>query len=77
VVGPSGCGKSTLAALLLRFYDPRSGTVAIGGTDIKTLDPDWLRNNIGVVSQVSAWCVYRQALDCAFVSCSWGSSLLK
>ncbi|KAJ8308440.1 hypothetical protein KUTeg_013314 [Tegillarca granosa] len=51
VVGPSGSGKSTLAALLLRFYDPDNGEVILDGQNIKDLDPVWLRNQIGTVSQ--------------------------
>jgi len=39
VVGPSGSGKSTIVRLLLRLHDPQSGTVRIGGTDLRTLDP--------------------------------------
>ena len=51
VVGPSGSGKSTLAALILRFYDPISGSVKIGTKDVKELPQTWLRNNIGTVPQ--------------------------
>lgn len=51
VVGPSGAGKSTLFALLLRFYDPTSGTISIDGTDIKTLVPDELRDTMALVPQ--------------------------
>ncbi|XP_061172212.1 ATP-binding cassette sub-family B member 10, mitochondrial-like [Saccostrea echinata] len=51
VVGSSGSGKSTLGSLLLRFYDPQEGSVFLDGHDIKTLDPHWLRNQIGTVSQ--------------------------
>ncbi len=51
VVGPSGAGKSTLAALLSRFYDPQSGHVTLDGQDLRTLDADWLRQQVGVVSQ--------------------------
>ncbi|KAL1437256.1 hypothetical protein MTO96_001329 [Rhipicephalus appendiculatus] len=39
IVGPSGQGKSTLASLLLRLYDPTSGTVTLDGIDIRELDP--------------------------------------
>ncbi|XP_048736201.2 ATP-binding cassette sub-family B member 10, mitochondrial-like [Ostrea edulis] len=51
VVGSSGSGKSTLGSLLLRFYDPQKGSVCLDGHDIKTLDPHWLRNQVGTVSQ--------------------------
>ncbi len=51
LVGPSGSGKSTIASLISRFYDPDSGRVSIDGQDIRTLDGDWLRRQVGVVSQ--------------------------
>ena len=51
VVGPSGAGKSTIAALLSRLYDPSSGVVRLDGTDLRELDPEWLRRQIGIVSQ--------------------------
>lgn len=54
VVGSSGSGKSTLGSLLLRFYDPQNGGVFLDGHNIKTLDPHWLRNQIGTVSQEPA-----------------------
>jgi ATP-binding cassette, subfamily B, bacterial len=51
VVGPSGAGKSTLFALIQRFYDPTSGTITIDGLDIKSVDPQDLRQHIAVVPQ--------------------------
>jgi ATP-binding cassette subfamily B protein len=51
VVGPSGAGKSTLSRLLLRFYDPDSGSICIDGQDIKTLTLESLREVMGVVPQ--------------------------
>lgn len=52
IVGSSGSGKSTLAWLLERFYDVEEGVILIGGEDIKTLDPTWLRKNVvGFISQ--------------------------
>ncbi len=51
LVGPSGAGKSTIIQLLLRFYDPTSGTISIDGTDIRQLDPEELRRHIGLVPQ--------------------------
>ncbi|MGD8369677.1 MAG: ATP-binding cassette domain-containing protein, partial [Desulfobacterales bacterium] len=51
IVGRSGSGKSTLAKLLLRFYRPKEGNIFIDGSDLRHLDPYWLRQNIGVVLQ--------------------------
>jgi ABC transporter fused permease/ATP-binding protein len=51
LVGPSGAGKSTVASLLLRLYDPLAGDVLLDGTDVRALDPRWLRGQIGTVAQ--------------------------
>jgi ATP-binding cassette subfamily B protein len=51
IVGPSGAGKTTLFQLLLRFYDPQQGYIALDGIDIRQLDLHALRNAIGVVPQ--------------------------
>ncbi|KAJ1066572.1 hypothetical protein K5549_019705, partial [Capra hircus] len=51
LVGPSGAGKSTVISLLLRLYDPASGTISLDGHDIRELNPVWLRSKIGTVSQ--------------------------
>jgi ATP-binding cassette, subfamily B, bacterial len=51
LVGPSGAGKSTLFDLVLRFYDPQSGSIALDGVDIRELDPQELRSHIAIVSQ--------------------------
>jgi ABC transporter fused permease/ATP-binding protein len=51
VVGPSGAGKSTVAALLSRFYDPDGGRILLDGQPLTELSPDWLREQVGVVSQ--------------------------
>lgn len=51
LVGPSGGGKTTIANLILRFYDPDSGTVSIDGVDLRHIDPAWLRDHVSVVSQ--------------------------
>ena len=51
VVGPSGSGKSTLARLLLRFYDPDSGSISLDGQNLKNLTLDSLRGVMGVVPQ--------------------------
>ncbi|MEH6824873.1 MAG: ABC transporter transmembrane domain-containing protein [Motiliproteus sp.] len=54
LVGPSGAGKSTLFELLLRFHDPQTGTIRLGGTDLRELDPKALRRQIALVSQQPA-----------------------
>jgi len=54
VVGSSGSGKSTLTALLMRFYDPTSGTVKVGGTNVCEFSPYWLRTHMSIVHQVQA-----------------------
>ncbi|MBE2252620.1 MAG: ATP-binding cassette domain-containing protein [Myxococcus sp.] len=51
LVGPSGAGKSTIASLLYRLYDPKAGRVLLDGVAYDTLDPLWLRRQIGVVAQ--------------------------
>lgn len=51
LVGPSGSGKSTLFSLLLRFYDPNSGTISIDHKDIKSIRLHELRQAIGFVPQ--------------------------
>jgi ATP-binding cassette subfamily B multidrug efflux pump len=53
VIGPTGSGKSTLAWLLIRLYDPDSGTITINGQDIKNLDVHMLRRSIALVPQES------------------------
>ena len=51
LVGPSGSGKSTILSLIERFYDPQSGSIRIGGHDIRALDRTELRGAIGYVEQ--------------------------
>ncbi|TAG84701.1 MAG: ATP-binding cassette domain-containing protein [Burkholderiales bacterium] len=51
LVGPSGAGKSTVFQLLLRFYDPQQGSVAVQGRDVRTLDLATLRARMALVSQ--------------------------
>jgi ATP-binding cassette, subfamily B, bacterial len=53
IVGPSGAGKSTLFHLLLRFYDPASGTLSLDGVPIKAADPREVRARIALVPQDS------------------------
>jgi ATP-binding cassette subfamily C protein len=52
-VGASGCGKSTLMRLMLGFEQPSSGSVSFDGQDISTIDVRLLRQQMGVVLQVS------------------------
>jgi ATP-binding cassette, subfamily B, bacterial len=54
LVGPSGAGKSTLFELLQRFYDPEQGTIELGGTDIRELSTESLRQQLAVVPQQPA-----------------------
>jgi ATP-binding cassette subfamily C protein CydCD len=51
IVGPSGSGKSSIVRLLLRLHDPQTGSVSIGGHDLRHLDPHALRGLIAVVAQ--------------------------
>ncbi len=51
LVGPSGCGKSTVVSLVERFYDPVLGCLTLEGTDLRDLNLQWLRTQIGIVSQ--------------------------
>ena len=51
ILGPTGSGKSTILNLLLRLYDPDSGTVLIDGQDIRSIPPEALKTKFGVVFQ--------------------------
>jgi len=51
IVGPSGAGKSTIFHLILRFYDPLSGTVRVDGVPLPDADPLALRRRIALVPQ--------------------------
>lgn len=53
IVGPSGSGKTTLINLLLRFYDPTQGSIAIDGVDLTRIKIDDFRRQVGVVLQES------------------------
>jgi thiol reductant ABC exporter CydC subunit len=53
VTGASGAGKSTLAAVLLRFLEPRSGAVKLGGVDLTELTGDDVRAAVGLLTQES------------------------
>ena len=51
IVGPSGSGKSTIINLIPRLYDVNAGTVKFDGVDVRELDLNFLRSNVGIVSQ--------------------------
>jgi ATP-binding cassette subfamily B protein len=53
ILGATGAGKTTLLALLCRFYDPTHGRILLDGHDLRELDLDDLRRNIGLVFQES------------------------
>lgn len=53
VVGPTGSGKTTIMNLLNRFYDVSSGAILFDGVDIRDMDLDSLRQNVGIVLQES------------------------
>lgn len=54
LVGPSGCGKSTCIQLILRYYDPLSGTVKFDEQDVASLNVDALRSQMAIVAQEPA-----------------------
>ncbi|KAK2834899.1 hypothetical protein FQN49_006805 [Arthroderma sp. PD_2] len=51
IVGASGCGKSTIAGLIERFYEPISGEILLDGHDITSLNLQWLRQQVAIVTQ--------------------------
>ena len=51
LVGPSGAGKSTVFQLLLRFYDPKTGSIKLDGVETNSLNLQDLRSRIGIVPQ--------------------------
>ncbi|HEX7451031.1 MAG TPA: ABC transporter ATP-binding protein, partial [Polyangiaceae bacterium] len=53
IVGATGAGKSTLLELIPRFHDPSAGRVLVDGVDVRQLELDFLRRNIGLVFQES------------------------
>ncbi len=53
LAGASGAGKSTIASLLLRFYEPQTGSVRVDGHDIREFEADAYRRQIGIVLQDS------------------------
>ncbi len=53
ILGATGAGKSVLMSLIPRFFDPTAGRVLLDGDDVRTLDLDDVRRNIGIVFQES------------------------
>ena len=53
ILGATGAGKSVLMSLIPRFFDPTAGRVLLDGRDVRTLDLDDVRRNIGIVFQES------------------------
>jgi ATP-binding cassette, subfamily B, bacterial len=51
LVGRTGSGKTTVARMLLRLYDPTSGSVRLGGVDLREVDRSWLRRRAAIVTQ--------------------------
>ena len=51
IVGPSGAGKTTVTNLLLRFFDPQSGRILLGGHDLRDIPLDALRRQVSIVAQ--------------------------
>lgn len=51
IVGSSGSGKSTVASLLQRLYAPQAGHITIGGHDVDSINVEYLRDHVSVVSQ--------------------------
>ena len=51
IVGPSGSGKSTIINMIPRLYDVQEGEVTFDGVDVRKLDLNFLRENVGIVSQ--------------------------
>jgi ATP-binding cassette subfamily B protein len=51
LVGPSGAGKTTITSLVARLYDPSSGSVRVGGVDVRDVTQESLHARVGVVTQ--------------------------
>ncbi|MCR4689193.1 MAG: ABC transporter ATP-binding protein/permease [Saccharofermentans sp.] len=62
IVGPTGCGKTTLINLLMRYYEPDSGDILVGGKSIKEIPRSKLREYIGFVTQ-DAWLYNGSVMD--------------
>ena len=62
-VGPSGCGKTTSMRMINRMVEPTSGTVAVDGRDVSTVDPVTLRLGIGYVIQSGGLMSHQRVVD--------------
>ena len=62
-VGPSGCGKTTSMRMINRMVEPTSGTVAVDGRDVSTVDPVTLRLGIGYVIQSGGLMPHQRVVD--------------
>ena len=51
IIGPSGGGKSTIMQLIIRFYDPDEGNIYLDGMNLRKINLQWLRTQIGFVIQ--------------------------
>jgi osmoprotectant transport system ATP-binding protein len=63
LVGPSGCGKTTTLRMINRLVEPTSGTISVGGTDIRSVEPYVLRRGIGYVIQQVGLFSHRTVAD--------------
>ena len=66
IVGPTGAGKTTLLSLIPRLYDATAGSLTIDGTDVRDLELQDLRRNVGVVFQESFLFSHTAAANIAF-----------
>ena len=74
LVGASGCGKSSVVSLLLRLYEPSSGSVTLNGVDIRALPLDKLRSQIAWVQQEPS--LFNSVSCFFFAVCVGGKGLL-
>ncbi|XP_075244761.1 ATP-dependent translocase ABCB1-like isoform X2 [Convolutriloba macropyga] len=66
LVGHSGCGKSTCVSMVQRFHNPTEGEVTLDGVDLRSINIQWLRRQIGLVSQEPVLFGYTIAENIAF-----------
>jgi ATP-binding cassette subfamily B protein len=62
IVGPTGAGKTTIVNLLMRFYDPKSGSITIDGVDTRSMTRASVRTNFGMVLQ-DTWLMHGSILE--------------